>query len=263
MSGLLKVLCFALAVVALGAFAASCGSSNAQYRVVNAIPNTTTFDAQGFAVYMNGASIWSNVAFTNTEPTSSGKYQSVSGGSDTLDVYPQSEAGQTGATPDISSALNLGGGTQYTVVLAGNSTATGATYPLAAHVITDANPTPTSGDAGLRILAASLILPSVDIYVLPSSATTCCAQYQNTSAEIATGLQYPQSAGTGNIDSNYQNVGIPTGGGLTVWVTAHGNATALILKSSSYSLNAGQNYTLVLTDASGGGSPPQFIFLTP
>ncbi|MFZ1917268.1 MAG: DUF4397 domain-containing protein [Terriglobales bacterium] len=250
MPRLLKVLCFALAVVAFGAFAASCGSHNAQYRVVNAIPNTTSFDANGFAVYMNGAAVFSDVCFTCVEP--SGKYQSVSGGSDTLDVYTQSEAGQTGATPEINSGLNLGGGTQYTIVMVGN----GNTVPLAAQVITDTNPIPTSGDADVRIIDASLILPAVDVWVLPSSINTCCAQ--NPPGQVASGLQYPTSVGGG-----YQNVGIPTSGGLTAWVTVHGNDGALILKSISYTLNAGQNYTLVLTDAVGGGSPPQFVFATP
>jgi Domain of unknown function (DUF4397) len=250
MSRLLKISSFALAVIALGALAASCGSGNAQYRVVNAIPNTTTFDANGFAVYMNGAAVFSDVCFTCVEP--GGKYQSVSGGSNTLAVYPQSEAGQTGATPDINSTLSLGGSTQYTVVLAGN----GSTVPLAAQVITDTNPTPTSGDAEIRIIDASLILPSVDVWVLPSSITTCCAQ--NPPGQVASGLQYPASVGGG-----YENVGIPTSGGLTAWVTAHQNGSALILKSSSYTLTAGQNYTLVLTDHSGGGSPPQFVFMTP
>jgi len=254
MSRLLKVLCFAFAVVAMGAFAASCGSSNAQYRVVNAIPNTTTFDANGFAIYMNGSNLWPNVCFTCVEPTSSGKYQSVSGGSDTLDVYPQSQAGQTGATPVINSALNLHGGTQYTVVLAGNSTATGATYPLVAQVITDTNPTPASGDAGLRIIDTSLALGAVDIYAVPTG-TACCPS----ATKIASGLVYP-----GNINGGYQNLGIPPNSSVTIWVT-FANTTSIIPTQRNVlsGINAGQNYTYVLMDQTGGGSPQQFVFLTP
>ncbi len=253
MSRVLKVLSFALAVVAFGAFAASCGSGNAQYRVVNAIPNTTTFDTSGFAVYMNGASIFPDVMFTDAEPSSSGKYQSVSGGSTTLDLYTQSEAGQTGATPLINSALSLGGGTQYTVVLAGNSTAQGATYPLGAQVITDTNPTPTSGDAGLRIIDTSLALGAVDIYAVPTG-TACCPS----PTKIASGLVYP-----GNINSGYQNLGIPPNPSVTVWVTFANTTSVVTTTRNVLSLTAGQNYTYVLADANGGGSPQQFVFLTP
>jgi Domain of unknown function (DUF4397) len=253
MSRLLKVLCFALAVVAMGAFAASCGSSKAQYRVVNAIPNTTTFDAQGFAVYMNGTGVLTNFAFKSTS-SSGGKYLSVSGGSDTLDVYPQSQAGQTGATAVINSALNLHGGTQYTVILAGNSTASGATYPLVAQVITDNNPTPTSGDAGLRIIDTSLVLGAVDIYAVPTG-TACCPS----ATKIASGLVYP-----GNINSDYLNLGIPTNPSVTIWVT-FANTTSIISTTNNVlsGINAGQNYTFVLVDNTGGGSPQQFVFLTP
>lgn len=256
MSRLLKVLSFALAVVAMGAFAASCGSSNAQYRVVNAIPNTTTFDPNGFAIYMNGASIWPNVCFTCVEPTSSGKYQSVSGGSDTLDVYKQAEAGQTGATPVISSSLSLGGSTQYTIVLAGNST----TIPLAVQLITDTNPTPTSGDAGVRIIDASLSLPTagVDVYALPPGTACNVSSPCPSAGKIASGLVYPTSGGNGNINSGYQNVGLPAGGSVVFWVTSAGNAGGPII-NRTLTLTAGQNYTLVLADQNGGGSPPQFL----
>jgi len=248
MPRLLKVLCCALIVVAFGAFVASCGNSNAQYRVVNAIPNTTTFDANGFAVYVNGASVFTNVTFPGVFPNSNGKYQNVSNNSNTLDLYTQSEAGQVGATPLLSSALNLGGGTQYTIVLAGNSTASGATYPLAAHVMTDSIPTatfPASGDAGVRIIDASLNLGAVDIYDLPPGpvcdVSTPCPQ----NAKIASGLVY-----SGNINSSYQNVGL-TNGQVVIWVTAAGNGADAIVHGT-YTLNALQNYTLVLAD---GGNP--------
>ncbi|MGB9235869.1 MAG: DUF4397 domain-containing protein [Terriglobales bacterium] len=260
MSGPFKVLSCAFAIVAIAILAASCGSGNAQYRVVNAIPNTTTFDPNGFAIYMNGTGLWTDVEFPATEPSSSGKYQSVSGGTDTIQVYPTSEAGQTGAVAVISSALNLGGGTQYTVVLAGNSTASGATYPLAAQLITDNNPTPTSGDAGIRVIDASISLSeqgSVDVLSLPTG-DTCCAG----ATTIGSGLQYPQNTGTGNINTGYQNVGIPTNGSVTLWVTAHNN-TADQIYHNSLTVTAGQNYTVVLVDSVGGASPPQFVDLEP
>ncbi len=262
MSRVLKVLSFALAVFAFGAFAASCGSGNAQYRVVNAIPNTTQFfDPNGFAIYMNGTGIWSDVTFTITEPNSNGKYQSVSGGSDTLDVYKQAESGQTGATAVINSALSLGGGIQYTLVLTGNAT---SAYPVAAQLITDNNPTPTSGDAGVRIIDTSLVLGAVDIYVLPPGTVCDVTTPCPSSAKIASSLVFPANGGSGDINSGYQNVGIPANGSVVIWVTPAGNGADPIYHSTSCcTFNAGQNYTLVFADANGGGSPQQLVFLTP
>ncbi|MGA9530047.1 MAG: DUF4397 domain-containing protein [Terriglobales bacterium] len=263
MSRLLTILTFALAVIAIGMLAASCGSGNAQYRVVNAIPNTAqNFNSNGFDMQMNGTTVWTSVGFGSTEPSPQNKYQNVSSGTDTLGVYLAGQAGQSGAVPVVSSALDLGGGTQYTVILAGNSDQSGATYPLVAHVITDSNPTPTSGDVGIRILDASLALSSlgsVDVLSLPSG-DQCCAG----ASTVASALQYPQNGGTGgNIDGGYQNIGIPPSGHLTLWVTAHGNTSDIIFNYTISSLSAGQNYTLVMADATGGGSPPQFFFLTP
>jgi hypothetical protein len=258
MSRLLKVLSFALAVIAIGMLAASCGSGNAQYRVVNAIPNTSSISTY-FDIQMNGSTLnTGGMTFEATFPGPQNRYQSVSSGADTLGVFEAGQAGQSGAIPLISSALNLAGGTQYTVILSGNQT---STYPLVAHVITDTNPTPTSGDVGIRVLDASLSLASigsVDVYALPS-INTCCTLG---TGQVASGLQYPQSSGTGgSIDSGYQNIGLASN--LTVWVTAHGNTSEILYHSTISSLTAGQNYTLVLVDTAPGGSPPQTLFLTP
>ena len=89
-----KIVCFALAVAGLGLLAASCGNGNAQYRVVNAISDTSLLDPNGLAIYMNGGSVWANVPFPQTEPSSAGKYQNVQGGTDTLDVYKEAQAGR-------------------------------------------------------------------------------------------------------------------------------------------------------------------------
>jgi len=265
MSRVFKVLPFALAVIAFGILAASCGNGNAHYRVVNTVANTTSFNSGGFDITINGSVVWPGVPFPATEPTSTGKYQSASGGTDTLGVYQAGQGGQTGATPLFTSALNLSGGTDYTVVLGGNSTASGATYPLATQVISDLNPTPTAGDAGVRIIDASPYLTGldptgVDVFVLPPPPEgECCTEG---TGQVASALLYPQSGGSGNINSGYTNVGIPTSGSVWVWVTGHNN-TLFEIYHNAYTLNVGQNYTLVLADAIGGGYPPQFIFLTP
>ena len=261
MPRLFKILSFALAVIAIGMLAASCGSGNAQYRVVNAIPNTQGISTSTyFDIQMNGSTLntGGTLSFEATFPGPQNRYQSVSSGTDTLGVFKAGQAGQAGAIPVISSALNLKGGTQYTVILAGNQS---STYPLVAQVIADTNPTPTSGNVGIRVLDASLSLASigsVDVYALPSTDTCCTLG----TGQVASGLQYPQGSGTGgSINSGYQNIGLASN--LTVWVTAHSNTSEILYHSTISSLTAGQNYTLVLVDAQRGGAPPQTLFLTP
>jgi len=261
MSGLIKVLLFSLAIVGLAVLAVSCGNGNAQYRVVNAIANTDSLATNGssFDITMNGTVISSDgLSFPGTIPSSANKYNSVSAGGDTLDIYQEGQAGQTGAQPLLSSATNLTGGKQYTVLLTGNSTAQSATYPLVTQVITDTNPTPTSGNAGIRIIDVSLTSPSIDVYAVPAG-DPCCAGTQ-----LASGLEYPTSSGSGTISTGYTNVGIPSNPNVKIFVTVHGNQAGIITtNNNTISLTAGQNYTLVLVDANGGGTPPQFVTLQP
>jgi hypothetical protein len=266
MARFFTVFIFAFGVIACGIFAASCGNGNAQYRIVNAVSNTTTFDPSGFAIYVNGDSIFSDLAYGETQPSASGKYQSVGGGTDTLTVYPNSAAGQANAQV-VQSALNLGGGNQYTVVLTGNSSTSGATFPLAAQVISDPNPTQTTGLTGIRIIDASLNLDSisaggVDVYVLPSSITTCCAG--DGAARVGAAMLYPENGSSGNVSTSYLNIGLPTNGSVRVWLTIANNPSALISEynyNNVFTLNAEQNYTLVLVDPVGSIGP--YLFLTP
>jgi len=251
MSRLSKVLplALALAVVALAIFAASCNSGNGtQYRIVNAIANPQ------FAVdiYVGNAPpaspTYPDVGFESTEPSSG--YKSLSSGS-TLEVF------QTGTTtnPYFNGTPSLSGGSEYTLVLAGNSNLGGATYPFAVQAVPDTNPTPTSGDVEFRILDASLSAPSVDIYIIPSESSCCTLGTQT-----ASGLLYPPSTGGGNFSSGYQNVGLSTSGNLTVYVTNAG--TTQVISSQQFSGEAaGQIHTLVLVDQPGGGFPPQILAL--
>ena len=142
-------------------------------------------------------------------------------------------------------------------MLAGNSAQSGSTYPFGAQVVTDTNPTPTSGDVEFRILDASPSTPSADVYV-GDPAFGCCPS----AAKIASALLYPQSGGTGNFNSGYVNVGVPTSNSLEVWVTYAGTSN-VIGTPQVYTVSAGQLYTVVLVDQSNGGFPPQLLQLTP
>jgi len=107
MSRLYKALPLALAlvVVALAIFAASCSSSNTQYRIVNAMafnPQTAVDIYVGTAP--PSAPTFPGVGLGSTEPGSG--YQKGSSGSDTMQVF---QAGIT-TNPYINSALNLGSG---------------------------------------------------------------------------------------------------------------------------------------------------------
>jgi len=252
-----KVAFFALAVAGFGALAASCGNGNAQYRIVNAIANTSLLDPNGLALYMNGSSVWTNVAFAQTEPSSAGKYQNISGGTDTLDVYKEASAGQ-GGDQIISSGLDLSGNTQTTVVLIGNE----STKP-AAQKFTDNNTTqPTSGNAEFRIINASPVTQNVngvDVYILPSGTTPSTPNAPKINS----------SALTFSINNSsfipYTNVGLPASNSLNVYVTAHGQtgiyANPFPLAVSG--LTGGTSIrTIVITDTSPGTAPPLLQVLT-
>jgi len=253
MSRVSKVLPFdlALAVVALAIFAASCNSTNTQYRIVNAMAFSPQTDIDIYVGAAPPASpTFPGVGLGSTEPGSG--YQKGSSGSQSLEVF------QTGTTtnPYINSTLNLGSGNQYTVVLAGNSAQSGSTYPFGAQVVQDTNPTPTSGDVEFRILDASPSTPSADVYV-GDPTFGCCPS----AAKIASGLSYPTSGGSGNFNSGYVNVGVPTSNSLGVWITYAGQQT--VIASTTYTVSAGNLYTVVLVDQSSGGFPPQLLQLTP
>lgn len=239
----LKVLSCAVALMAFGILAASCGSGNAQYRLVNAIPISSQYGTGGFDIYMNGSSTgWTSVAFTFTEPSSAGKYQSVGAGSDTLEVYPAGEAGLAGDQV-ITSALNFSGGSQYTAVLTGNSTS--GTYPLAAQRYSDNNSQiPSSGNALFRVIDASLTTGALDVYILPPGTYP----YSNPHpSPTVTGLSFPNA-------SSYNNVGLPTSNTLDVYVTASGS-TNPISQVPVGNLAGGKSIrTIVVVDANGGGT---------
>src|ERR1035438_10081017 len=158
-----KILPFALAIVVLGIFAASCGSGNTKYQLVSAIADTPT---GGFDITLNGSAMFSGVGFQMAEPSPT-SYKGISSGSDTLEVFL---AGQT-ANPIINSALNLSSGNQYTVIMMGEYSERGTTNQFAPAVqpFTDDNTAPTSGNGKFRIINASPSAPSgsPDIYIVP------------------------------------------------------------------------------------------------
>lgn len=157
---LLKVLPLALAIVALGLFAASCNSGgNALVRVVNAIPDAPA----ALDVTVNGTKDFPGVQFDTVYPTQKpagpAQYTSVVSGSVTVEAF------DTGTTSDPvvnSTNATLGASTQYTMLLAGFLNSSPSAY-----VIPDNNTVPTTGNVNIRIINGSAVSGSngVDIYI--------------------------------------------------------------------------------------------------
>src|SRR5208283_2282312 len=147
MPRLWKPLCIGLAVITLAfvsIFAASCGSSNTSYRVVDAIANYDYTSTGGFDININGSIVFSGMLFGNIQPSKNDNYQGASSGNNALEVFPHNADvnGTEQGSPVINSSLGFGSGTQYTVLLMGNNT----TNPYVAQPFTDNNAVPTTGD---------------------------------------------------------------------------------------------------------------------
>jgi hypothetical protein len=232
-----KVVCFAVAMVGIAAFFASCGSSNTDFRVFNAIATSPTNPVgSAFDVWINGSEAFSNMQFGGTQPNTG--YKSISSGSDTLELF------QT----YINSPLNLGGANTYTVILTGTSAS--GSNGFAAAVKQDTNTAPTTGNVNIRIINAAInasqtVGGSFDFYILPPGTTP---------SNPGTTPQVSQLVGNPATASPYQAVS--TSGSLTVYVTPHGSRTSLNNQPLS-GLTAGTSIrTIMVTDSAGATYPP-------
>jgi len=242
-----KVLFSTVVLVGIAAFAASCGSSNADFRVFNAIATSpSNILGSAFDVWLNGSLLYSNLNFGGTQPNTG--YKSVSSGSDTMEVF------QTGTStnPYINSPLNLGGSNTYTVVLTGTSPS--GTNGYAAAVKTDTNTAPTTGNVNIRIINAAINASATvgggfDIYILAPGTTP------------STPGVTPQVSKLTPVNASPYN-GISTSGSLTVYVTAPGSRTQINNQPLS-GLTAGTSIrTIMLTDSGGASYPPLLYTLT-
>jgi len=221
----------AVIVIFIATLAASCGSgsSTAQYRVVQTIPDAPA----NFDVALNGKNVFTNVSFGSAEPAVTG-YSSASAGTDAIEAF---ETGTT--TPVIDNTnLNLIAGTQSTVLLTGLYAAPSTV------VLRDDNTTPISGHAELRIVDASPSAPaSLDIYVVAPGVDITQRQPDFSA------LQFTQT-------SAYQDLTTFSSGytQIMIIVTKSGDPTKTQLASQAYTPYEGQILTLVLVDVAGGGT---------
>ncbi|MFZ0799926.1 MAG: DUF4397 domain-containing protein [Terriglobales bacterium] len=200
MSRLPKALPLALALAALivfAAFTASCGSSSAQARFVNAISNTPG----PFDIDFNGIKEFSSVGFGQA---SASTYVGVPSGTDTIEALA---AGTT--TEEFSSTTSLNSGADYTLVATGRLN--GSIAPNIMPFV-DNNTAPTNGSVNFRVINASFYGPSgsggaVDVYILanpnPVIPSSCSAAGVNCIADLAYNATKPyvtlpyNSAGSG------------------------------------------------------------------
>jgi hypothetical protein len=234
MSRLLKTLPLAFALAALSVLAIitiSCSttsSSQAEVRVVNAIPDSPAVD-----IYINGTKTITNLPFNTVQPdTTPATYVITAGGSATIQGFP---TGSTTNPIPPNGAISLSGATQYTVVAIGLEL--NDSPPL---VLADNNTVPTSGNVEFRIVNASPSSPTggVDVYIVPPNSDI--TNYT------------PQISALGNGQgSDYQSLTFAAVG-YAVIVTANLGKTPLI--KQTYIPQSASITTLVLVDNAGGNN---------
>ena len=239
-----KVLCLALAVVALALFAASCGAGGTSYRIINAIAKYDYVDTGGFDITLNGATEFTSVMFTNINPPGKDAYKSVSPGSQTLDVFPHGLI-SVGGVPVLEGSFNFSSHTRYTTLLMGNDT---LANPYAAQPFTDDDVAPASGDFEFRVINASSNMPQpVDIYIVGSPT-------------VVTGPNPPPPNATLTYGQATSYISNPAGSTWWLVVTVH-TGHVPIISPTSYTPSALQIETIVLVDGQNGfGVGPPLIY---
>ncbi len=210
----------ALIFLMLGCGGGGSGSST-QLRVMAASPDAPTVQA-----VVDGTDLGGTLAYqANTG------YQSAHSGSRSFVI--EAVGTTTNLVPGIAT-LNLGSGTETTVILAGFSSS------LQGMVLTDDNTSPTSNTVNIRLVNAMPSLGAVDVYVVApgtnlSSATPAVSNLGF--AQASTYLNFPVSSGT-NYEIYYTQVG----------------TTFTYMDTGPIGFSTGQNRTVVGLNSTSGGS---------
>jgi Domain of unknown function (DUF4397) len=230
---LLKTLPLVLALAALSIFASCGGSSNAQVRVVHAIP-----DAGALDITNNGNKIFTDISFGQTQPTPPA-YTSVPSGSAAIAAYV---TGQT-SNPVVQGTGSLSGGSQYTLLLNGFNA---SNDPIA--FLPDNNTQPAAANVEFRIINGSPSSPQagVDVYIVSPGT------------QLGPGV-IPQISALGFAQSSAY-VTIPfASGGYELIITPSGNQTSYVDSDYQFGSSTGTAIrTFVLVDNQGGGSVSRF-----
>ena len=204
-------------------------------RVVNAVPAATATGPTAVNVIVAGTPFVVNLAYGAAAPVSPTVYYAVLAG--TRDLAVRRTADTSVHVLDLP--LNVAANTEYTVLAVGPAAAAEGV------VLTDDNSAPATGQVKVRAVNASPSAPSVDVYV--TSATADIAALSPTASAVAFKAATPY-------------VEMPAG---TVRVRFTTAGTKTVLRDVSLaSLAAGAIRTVVLLDASTGGTPLTSLTLT-
>ena len=237
----LKALSLTLALAALGAFAASCGSSGqAQIRFVHAIQDAPPLDIYVYGPQqINGFDLLADVGFRGFVP--------ATGYTNTLSDTNMIKGlvNPTDTTAVFSEPVNWGAGLHYTVIATGLSASGSNGSSVVVQSVLDGNSAPASGSVEFRIINASPHSPAggVDVYIDPLPV-------QGLGSAVITGLAYQQVSKYVSLVYFPGNNPNGTNNGYELYVTASGSSTPII---SQY-LGPAENtvHTLVLTDVQAG-----------
>lgn len=216
------LLCAATASAALGGCGGGLSALDGNVRLVNATSQFATLD-----LYDGSSKISSGVA-----SNAAGGYVELAKGTHTFNLAD----GGTGATAaTVSGAVTKGD--HFTIVAYASGGTLTATY------LSDAEPSPSSGTAKLRLFnTASTSVGNVDAYVV----TTACSN-------LSTSLAAPFATAISALQGTYTQVNASSGGtAYHICVTATGDKTDLRLDIPAATLKDQEIATLVLTPSPGG-----------
>jgi Domain of unknown function (DUF4397) len=209
MRSFLKPLFLLLALAFVSVFLISCNSnSSVQARFVNAIYLNGGSYNGSLDVEFNGTKDFTNVTFPNASASS---YKAIPGGNVTILGLAYNTTTQV-----FSENTTLNGGTDYTIVASGQAGGTGNDVFL--NAFADNNTVPATGTVNFRVINASDIATSVDVYIEPSPFTGTLGQNGVTATFTI----------SENAASTYVNLPWNSGGGgWTIYVTPAGNPGGL------------------------------------
>ena len=243
---LLKALSLALAFAALIIVMTSCGSSSAKARFVNAIADSNDYKNEGLDIYFGSTKGFTDIPFGGK---SNSTYASVPSGDQTVAAYLTGQP--TTSTPVFTHpGVNVGSGSQYTLVATGSAAGTGSNVVILNP--TDNNTAPANGNVNFRIINASPSGPfgggqTPDIYIIPNPANGNLPSC-TTANGCVSGLAYQST-------SPYITLPINTeGNGWQLVVTQTGNLQPWFSSTiNGFGSSAeGAICTIVLTDQQNG-----------
>ncbi len=208
----------ALGLLLIASSAVTLGCANggtSQVRLLNASPGESAITAS-----LAGTTIGSSVQYGTAS-----SYTSVTSGSPTLSV---TDATTTNVI--INQSISLGSSGYYTILAGNYSSAINAT------VLTDDNTIPSSGSVNIRIVNASPLLGTADVYVLAPGTNLI-----NTTATVSS-LNFESA-------SSYLTL---NAGSYEVYFTQAGQKAAII-DSGPLSFTSQQIRTVVGLDGQSGG----------